>query len=63
MAHEITVVTVIASDMHESGRGDAVQIERLLIAYQRLNVGLSMIGELPVSDEIKRIKGGHHKTN
>src|SRR5579859_3765279 len=37
VAHEITVTYLIALDMTASGRGDAEQDERLLVASQRLN--------------------------
>jgi hypothetical protein len=56
VAHEIMVAILIASDMAESGRGDVEQQERLLIACQRMNNALSMIGESPVPEEIKRIR-------
>jgi CHC2 zinc finger len=56
VAQEVTVVELIAWDMAGAGRSDTDQNERLTIASQRLNAALSMIGELPVPEEIKRIR-------
>jgi hypothetical protein len=56
VAHEIMVAYLIAHDMGRSGRGDKAQEERLHLAEVRLSNALMMIGELPVPDEIKRIR-------
>jgi hypothetical protein len=56
VAHEITVVDLIAHDLAREARSDAEQIERLLLAESRLASALTMIGELPVPEEIRRIR-------
>jgi hypothetical protein len=56
ISHEIMVVCLIASDMGETGNSDQEQERRLATASQRLGNALTMIGELPVPDAIKRIR-------
>lgn len=56
VAHEVIVANLIVSEMVESGRGDTEQASRLRMAGQRLTTALSLIGETPVPDEIKRIR-------
>jgi hypothetical protein len=56
VAHEITVVVLIAGDVAEVDRVDEAQRDRLHAAARRLNAALEAIGEVAVPDEIKRIR-------
>jgi hypothetical protein len=61
VAFEIAVVDLIAWDMAQGGADDE-QRERLALAEQRLNTALSLIGEVPVPDEIRRIRRAEPST-
>lgn len=56
VAHEIMIAYLIAHDIGRSGRGDKEQETRLHLAEVRLSNALMMIGELPIPEEIKRIR-------
>jgi hypothetical protein len=55
MAHELVVVALIANDLL-SGKADDEQFDRLTLAARRFNEALSLVGEGPVPEAIKRIR-------